>query len=73
MNKIFKKIVFIILIIFSIHSNGVSEEIKLKIGVLVPMSGNDSELVISKRQGRAGISKRQIRFTRAKKEENSIQ
>ena len=44
MNKIFKKIVFIILIIFSIHSNGVSEEIKLKIGVLVPMSGNDSEL-----------------------------
>ena len=29
--------------------------------------GNDSELVISKRQGRAGISKRQIRFARAKK------
>ena len=44
MNKIFKKIVFIILIILSIHSNAVSEEIKLKIGVLVPMSGNNSEL-----------------------------
>jgi len=44
MNKIFKKIVFMILIILSIHSNAVSEEIKLKIGVLVPMSGNNSEL-----------------------------
>ena len=44
MNKIFKKITFTILIIFSIFSNTNSEEKKIKIGMLVPMTGDDKEL-----------------------------
>ena len=44
MNKIFKKIVFIFLVIFSIYSNVGSEEEKLKIGILVPLSGDNREL-----------------------------
>ena len=44
MNKIFKKIVFVFLVIFSVHLNALAEEEKIKIGVMVPMSGNNSEL-----------------------------
>ncbi len=44
MNKIFKKITFTILIIFSIYLNVNSEEKKIKIGMLIPMTGDDKEL-----------------------------
>ena len=44
MNKIFKKITFIIFIIFSIYLNVNSEEKKIKIGMLIPMTGDDKEL-----------------------------
>ena len=44
MNKIFKKITFTILIIFSIYLNVNSEETKIKIGMLVPMTGDDRKL-----------------------------
>ena len=43
MNKIFKKIVFIFLFLFSININVSSEE-KIKIGLLVPITGDDKEL-----------------------------
>ena len=43
MNKIFKKIVFVSLFLFSININVSSEE-KIKIGLLVPITGDDKEL-----------------------------
>ena len=43
MNKIFKKIVFIFLFLFSININVSSEE-KIKIGLLVPITGDDKEI-----------------------------
>ena len=43
MNKIFKKIFFIFLFLFSININVSSEE-KIKIGLLVPITGDDKEL-----------------------------
>ena len=43
MNKIFKKIVFIFLFLFSININVSSEE-KIKIGLLVPITGDNKEL-----------------------------
>ena len=41
MNKIFKKIIFILFFIFSIILKVNSEEEKIKIGLLVPMTGNE--------------------------------
>ena len=43
MNKIFKKIVFIFLFFFSLSLNVNAQE-KLKIGLLVPMTGDNKEL-----------------------------
>ena len=44
MNKIFKKFIIIFLTTFLIYSNVSSEEEKIKIGVLVPMTGSNKEL-----------------------------
>ena len=44
MIKIFLKLFFIFLIIFSTNSNVNSEEDKIKIGVLVPLSGENKEI-----------------------------
>jgi|TARA_B110001452_G_C15217868_1_gene422281 hypothetical protein len=44
MNKIFKIIFLISLSFFSIYSGGNSSEEKIKIGLLVPMTGNDKDL-----------------------------
>ncbi len=44
MNKIFKKFTFIFLVFFSIFSSCNSEEGKIKIGMLVPMTGDDKEI-----------------------------
>ena len=44
MNKIFKKIIFIFLIIFSIYSRVNSEEQKIKIGILVPLTGDNKTI-----------------------------
>ncbi len=44
MNKNFKKIIFILLFIFSSNLNVNSEEKKIKIGLLVPMTGNEKNL-----------------------------
>ena len=44
MNKIFKKLFFIFLIFFSIYSNANSVERKIKVGILVPITGEDKEL-----------------------------
>ena len=44
MKKNFKNLIFIFLIIFSIHSHANSENDKLKIGVLVPLSGDNKEI-----------------------------
>ena len=44
MNNIFKNFFFIFLTIFLINSNVSSEEEKIKIGVLVPMTGANKEL-----------------------------
>ena len=44
MNNIFKNFFFIFLTIFLINSNVSSEEKKIKIGVLVPMTGENKEL-----------------------------
>ena len=44
MNKIFKKFIFYFLTTFFIYSNVNSEEKKIKIGVLVPMTGANKEL-----------------------------
>ena len=44
MKKNFKNLIFIFLIIFSIHSHANSENDKLKIGVLVPLSGDNKKI-----------------------------
>ena len=44
MKKNFKNLIFIFLIIFSIHSHANSENNKLKIGVLVPLSGDNKKI-----------------------------
>lgn len=44
MSKIFKNFIFIFLTTFLIYSNVSSEEEKIKIGVLVPMTGENKEL-----------------------------
>ena len=44
MNKIFKIIILIFSVFFSINSNLSLAEEKLKIGILVPMTGNNKEL-----------------------------
>ena len=44
MYKIFKNLFFIFLIIFSVNSGVNSEEQKIKIGVLVPLTGDDKEI-----------------------------
>ena len=44
MKKNFKNFIFIFLIIFSIHSHANSENDKLKIGVLVPLSGDNKKI-----------------------------
>ena len=44
MNKIFKKLIFTILIFFSIYLNVNSEEDKIRIGILVPITGDDKEI-----------------------------
>ena len=44
MKKNFKNLIFIFLIIFSIHSHANSENNKLKIGVLVPLSGDNKNI-----------------------------
>ena len=44
MNKIFKKFTFIFLVFFSIFSSSNSEEEKIKIGMLVPMTGDDKKI-----------------------------
>ncbi len=44
MIKIFKKLTFIFLIFFSIFINSYAEENKLKIGMLVPMTGDDKKI-----------------------------
>ena len=44
MNKIFNKIIFILFFIFSIIFKVNSAEEKIKIGLLVPMTGNEKEI-----------------------------
>ena len=44
MNKIFKIIFFALLSSIFIHSIGISDEEKIKIGLLVPMTGDDKDL-----------------------------
>jgi ABC-type branched-subunit amino acid transport system substrate-binding protein len=44
MNNIFKNFIFIFFTIFLIYSNARSEEEKIKIGVLVPMTGANKEI-----------------------------
>ena len=44
MNKIYKKLLIILLIFFSMHSSVISEEKKIKIGLLVPMTGDNKKL-----------------------------
>ena len=44
MNKISKKIIFIFLILFSINLQANSQEEKIKVGILVPLSGDNKEL-----------------------------
>ena len=44
MYKIFKNLTFIFLIIFSVNSGVNSEEQKIKIGVLVPLTGDDKKI-----------------------------
>ena len=44
MNNIFKKIIFVLFFIFSIILKVNSEEEKIKIGLLVPMTGNEKEI-----------------------------
>ena len=43
MNKIFKKIIFLFLILFSLNLNAYSNE-KIKIGLLIPMTGENKNL-----------------------------
>ena len=43
MIKIFKKLTFILLIFFSIFLNSYADENKLKIGMLIPMTGDDKK------------------------------
>ena len=44
MNKILNKLVFVFLILFFVHSNANSLEEKIKIGVLIPMTGDNKKL-----------------------------
>jgi hypothetical protein len=44
MNKILRKFTFIILILFSMYSNVNSSEEKIRIGILVPMTGENKKL-----------------------------
>ncbi len=44
MNKIFKKLTFVILILILTYSNVNSEENKIKIGMLIPMTGENKDL-----------------------------
>ncbi len=44
MIKIFKKLTFILLIFFSIFLNSYADENKLKIGMLIPMTGDDKKI-----------------------------
>ncbi len=44
MNKFFKIFVFILIFLFSKHSNGLTEDEKIKIGLLVPLSGDNKNL-----------------------------
>ena len=44
MNKIFKKFTLVILILFLTFPNVNSEENKIKIGMLIPMTGENKEL-----------------------------
>ena len=47
MKKIFKKLTLIILILYSICLNVNSQEIKIKVGLLVPMTGENKDLGMS--------------------------
>ena len=44
MNKLFKIFLIILLFLFSKHSNGLAEDEKIKIGLLVPLSGDNKNL-----------------------------
>ena len=44
MNKIFKKIIFISIILFSTCFNGSAEEKKIQIGILAPLTGDNKEI-----------------------------
>ena len=43
MNDILKKLIFLVLIFFSIFTNAISEE-KIKIGILIPITGDDKKV-----------------------------
>ena len=44
MNKIFRFLLIIVLNFFLLSSSGISEEGKLKIGLLIPLTGENAEL-----------------------------
>ena len=44
MNKFFKIFLIILVFLFSKHPNGLTEDEKIKIGLLVPLSGDNKNL-----------------------------